>query len=219
MGDKGITMTSELRDYLVTHSIERTDVHRRLVHATATSLGDLSVMQIAEEQGALLTFLARLIGARTAVEVGTFTGYSALCIAEGLPEDGQLTCFDISEEWTSVGRPYWDEAGVGGRIGVIIGPAADTLAAWQPSEPVDLAFVDADKPGYPTYYELLLERLRPGGLIVVDNALYFGAVLDEDSRDDSVVAIRAFNDLVAGDDRVECVLMNVGDGLLCIRKR
>lgn len=215
--EKGLVMTPELREYLLAHSIPRTDVHRRLVAATAEALGDTAIMQIAAEQGPLLTFLARLVGARTAVEVGTFTGLSALCIAEGLGPDGELTCFDISEEWVSIGRPYWEEAGVADRIEVVIGPAAETLAAWTPPRPVDLAFIDADKPGYPTYYELLVERMAPGGLIVVDNALFSGAVLDDASDDDNVVAIRAFNEMVAADDRVDTVLVNVGDGLVCIR--
>ena len=125
---QGIPFTEDLRRYLVDHSLPRSDVHRRLVEVTRERLGDAAGMQIAEEQGPFLTLLARLIGARTAVEIGTFTGLSALCIAEGLPEEGRLTCFDLSDEWTSIGVPFWEEAGVADRITRVIGPAAETLA-------------------------------------------------------------------------------------------
>lgn len=218
MADKGIPMTDELRAYLLAHSLPRSEVHAELVAATRQAMGDLSIMQIAEEQGPFMTFLTRLVGAHRAVEVGTFTGLSALCIAEGLPADGHLTCFDISDEYVAVGRPYWERAGVGDRIDVVIGPAVETLAAWEPDGPVDLAFIDADKVSYGRYYERLLELLRPGGLVVFDNSLYFGAVL-EDRDDDNIRAIQAVNDAVAADDRVDAVLLNVGDGLLLARKR
>lgn len=218
MADKGIPMTDELRSYLLAHSIPRSAVHAELVAATRQAMGDLSIMQIAEEQGPFMTFLTRLVGARRAVEVGTFTGLSALCIAEGLPVDGHLTCFDISNEYVAVGRPFWERAGVEDRIEVVLGPAVETLAAWEPDGPVDLAFIDADKVSYGRYYERLLELLRPGGLVVFDNSLYFGAVL-EDRDDDNIRAIQAVNDAVAADDRVDAVLLNVGDGLLLARKR
>ena len=218
MANKGIQLTDELLTYVLGHSIPRTGVHRRLVAATEEQLGDTSRMQISEEQGPLLTFLARLVGARQAVEVGTFTGLSALCIAEGLAEDGRLTCFDLSEKWTSIGVPYWEEAGVADRIELVIGPAAETLAARSFDPPVDFAFVDADKGGYLTYIDLLLERMRPGGLIVVDNTLYGGAVLDP-VAEGNPAEIRRFNDAVATDDRMDATLVNVGDGLMLLRKR
>lgn len=218
MAGKGITVTDELVGYLLEHSIPRSQVHRDLVVATREAMGDRAIMQISPEQGPLLTFLARLIGAREAVEVGTFTGLSALCIAEGLPDDGHLTCFDVSDEYVAVGRPFWERADVAGRIDVVVGPAVETLAAYRPSRPVDLAFIDADKPSYRTYYELVMERLRPGGLIVFDNSLYSGAVLDP-TDDANTSAIMEVNDLVAVDDRVDAVLVNVGDGLLMARKR
>ncbi|MFZ4517253.1 MAG: O-methyltransferase [Microthrixaceae bacterium] len=219
MADKGIPFTEELRSYLLAHSLPRSEVHRDLVVATREAMGDLSIMQIAEEQGPFLTFLARLLGARRAVEVGTFTGLSALCLAEGLTADGRLDCFDLDGDYVAVGRPFWERAGVAERIGVHLGPAAETLAAFEPDGPVDLAFVDADKEGYDTYYELLLPMLRPGGLLVFDNTLYFGAVLDGSHEDPNVRAIRALNDKVAADDRVDTVLLNVGDGLLMARRR
>jgi caffeoyl-CoA O-methyltransferase len=219
MADKGIPFTDELRSYLLAHSIPGSPVHAELVAATRAAMGDLSIMQIAEEQGPFLTFLARLVGARRAVEVGTFTGLSALCIAEGLVDGGRLDCFDISDEYVSVGRPYWERAGVADAIDVHIGPAVDTLAAFSADEPVDLAFIDADKTNYANYFELILPMLRPGGLLVFDNSLYFGAVYDPGADDENVVAIRAVNDAVAADDRVDTVLLNVGDGLLMARKR
>lgn len=219
MDAKGLPVTPELRQYLLEHSLPRTDVHRRLVELTAEQLGDTAVMQIAEEQGPVLTFLTRLIGARVAVEIGTFTGLSALCIAEGLPVDGRLTCFDIAPEWTDMGRPFWEDAGVADRIDVVIGPAAERLAARTFDPLIDLAFIDADKTGYPIYLDLVLERMRPGGLVLVDNTLYFGTVLDPEPTDESVLAIQRFNDAVALDDRVDAVLLNVGDGLSCLRKR
>ena len=213
---KGIALTADLRGYLLDHSIPRSDAQRALVAATAEAMGDWAIMQIAEEQGPFLTWLARLIGAQWAVEIGTFTGLSALCIAEGLTSGGQLTCFDVNEDFVSVGRPYWEQAGVADRINVIIGPAAQTLAAFTADHPLDLAFVDADKPGYQTYFELLVPMMRPGGVVVFDNSLYFGEVL-KDSADSDVQAIKAVNDLVATDPRVEPVLLNVGDGLLMAR--
>lgn len=219
MDGKGLPVTPELRRYLLEHSLPRTDVHRRLVELTAEQLGGTAIMQIAEEQGPALTFLTRLIGARVAVEIGTFTGLSALCIAEGLPDDGRLTCFDVSAEWTDMGRPFWDDAGVADRIEVVIGPAAERLAGWSFDPPIDLAFIDADKTGYPEYLDLVLERMRPGGLVLVDNTLFGGAVLDPRAQDESAVAIRAFNDAVVADERVDVVLLNVGDGLTCLRKR
>ena len=222
MALKGLPFTDELQDYLLAHSMPRSVVHERLVEVTRDALGETARMQIAPEQGAFLTLLVRLIGARTAVEVGTFTGLSALCIAEGLPEDGQLTCFDISEQWTSIGVPFWEEAGLADRIELVIGPAAQTLAATSLDRPIDFAFIDADKAGYSLYVDLVLERMRPGGLIVVDNALFGGEVLAAAAGaevGESAAAIHAFNEAVAADDRVECSLVNVGDGLLLIRKR
>lgn len=176
-------------------------------------------MQIAPEQGTFLTLLTASLGARRAVEVGTFTGYSSVCIARGLAPDGHLLCCDVSEAWTSVARRYWARAGLADRIELRLGPAADTLASL-PEEPVvDLAFLDADKPGYHTYYELLLPRVRPGGLLLADNVLQHGGVLDPDDHAENTEAIRAFNDHVAADDRVDVVMLPLADGLTVARKR
>ncbi len=214
---KGLNFTEDLRDYLVTHSISPTSEQQAIVDTTLERVPDVAIMQIPAEQGALMTFLAGLVGAELAVEVGTFTGYSALSIALGLAPGGRLICCDVSEEYTAVGRPMWDAAGVGDRIEVRIGPAAETLAAL-PAEPhIDLAFVDADKTGYVDYYELLLPRMKPSGLMVIDNVLQGGAVLDAENHATSVDAIRRFNDHVAADDRSEVVMLNVADGLSLIR--
>jgi caffeoyl-CoA O-methyltransferase len=193
-------------------------VQRSLIEETA-KLGAVANMQVSPEQGAFLTMLTRLLGARHAVEVGTFTGYSALCIARGLPDDGHLVCCDVSEEWTSVGRKYWSEAGVEERIDLRIAPALETLEALPRDEAIDFAFIDADKPNYRNYYEALLPRLRRNGVIGVDNVLWSGAVLDENAADENTVAIKAFNDFVASDDRVDVVMLPLADGLTLARKR
>jgi len=176
-------------------------------------------MQIAPEQGALMEMLCRLLGARRAIEIGTFTGYSALCIARALPEDGRLVCCDVSEDWTSVGRPFWRRAGVESRIDLRIAPARETLESLADEPPFDFAFIDADKTGYTHYYEALLERVRPGGLILVDNVLWSGRVVEADVRDADTLAIRAFNEHVSRDSRVDCVMLPVSDGLTLLRVR
>lgn len=217
MTPKSFLLTTELHDYLIGHSDPVDEVQADLIAETA-ALGEISSMQIAPEQGLLMTMLTRLIGARNAIEIGTFTGYSALAIARGLPEDGHLLCLDVSAQWTDVALRYWQRAGVADRIELILGPAADTLRSL-PDEPMyDLAFLDADKAAYWVYLEELHPRMRPNSLIVVDNVLRGGRVLEDGgSRDDA--AIRAFNDSMAGDDRFDTVLLPVADGLTFLRKR
>jgi predicted O-methyltransferase YrrM len=215
---KSFLLSSELSDYLVTHGTPPDAVQEALITETA-ALGAVAGMQIAPEQGAFLTVLTRLIGARSAIEVGTFTGYSALCIARGLPADGRLTCCDVSEEWTAVGRRAWDNAGVGDRIDLRIAPALDTIAALPADTAFDLAFIDADKPNYANYFDALLPKLRTNGVILVDNVLWDGRVVQADATDENTVAIRAFNDKVAHDDRVETVMLPIADGLTLCRKR
>lgn len=215
---KSFHLGTEVHDYLVAHGTPPDPVLRDLAEETAR-LGSIAMMQIAPEQGSFMTLLARAIGARQVIEVGTFTGYSALCIARGLPEDGRLLACDVSEEWTSIATRYWKRAGVAGRIELRLGPAIDTLRAL-PAEPrFDMGFIDADKPSYPAYYEEILARLRPGGLILVDNVLWFGRVIDPAADDPQTLAIRAFNDQVAADPRVDCVMLPVSDGLTLLRKR
>jgi predicted O-methyltransferase YrrM len=215
---KSFTLSPEVHQYLLDHGSRPDDVQRALIERTREAAKDFAGMQIAPEQGAFMTMITRLIGARRAIEVGTFTGYSALCIARGLPDDGHLLCCDVSEEWTAIGREHWEKAGVADRIELRIAPAIETLSALPRAESVDLAFIDADKTNYANYYEELLVRLRPNGLIMVDNTLWGGRVLDESDRSDDTVAIRAFNDSVAADDRVDCVQLPISDGLTLLRK-
>jgi caffeoyl-CoA O-methyltransferase len=153
------------------------------------------------------------------VEVGTFTGMSALCVARGMGPQGRLLCCDVSEEWTSIARRYWEKAGVADRIELRLGPAADTLRSLPVEPTFDFAFIDADKASYPIYYEEILKRLRPGGLVTVDNVLWSGDVVRPDKQDADVVAIRRFNELVAADRRVEAVIVPIADGLTIARKR
>ena len=182
----------------------------------------MSMMQIGPDQGALLALLVRLIGAKHTLEIGTFTGYSALTVAQALPEGGKVIACDISEEWTAVARRYWREAGLDDRIELRLGPAAETLKALLQAGGAgsfDFAFIDADKSGYDTYYELCLQLIRPNGLIAIDNVLWSGAVLDPKKSDADTVALRALNLKIRDDARVDSALLTVGDGLMLARKR
>jgi caffeoyl-CoA O-methyltransferase len=215
---KSIIVTQAVQDYAVAHSSSPPDdVQRSLIEATH-ALGGVSMMQISPDQGAFMTLLTKIVDARFAVEVGTFTGYSSICIARGLADGGRLLCCDVSEEWTAIAREHWDKAGVTDRIELKIGPAADTLRALPADPPIDIAFIDADKPGYPTYYEEIVERLRPGGLVLLDNVLWSGNVVDDEDQSENTVAIRAVNDHVAADSRVDAVMLPIADGLTIARK-
>jgi len=218
MIDKFVAMTPEVYRYLVNHRSDQDPVLADLAAETA-ALGNVSLMQIAPEQGAFMALLARAIGARDAVEVGTFTGYSALCVARALPDDGRLLCCDISEEWTSVGRRFWERAGVAHKIDLRLGPALETLQALPSTDQFDLAFIDADKLSYAAYYEEILPRLRPNGLILFDNVLWMGEVANPYAQDQETLALRALNDRLATDPRVESVMIPVSDGLSIVRKR
>jgi caffeoyl-CoA O-methyltransferase len=215
---KTVAVTPEVHAYLVAHGTPPDAVQRSLIEATE-ALGAVSGMQIAPEQGAFMTLLTKLVDARFAVEVGTFTGYSSICIARGLAPGGRLLCLDVSEEWTAVAREHWAQAGVEDRIELRLGPAADTLRALPADPPIDLAFIDADKPGYRTYYDEIVERLRPGGLVLLDNVLWGGAVVDPSDTSENTEAIRAVNDHVAADDRVDVVMLPIADGLTIARKK
>jgi caffeoyl-CoA O-methyltransferase len=216
---KSFHLTAEIHDYLTTHSTPLDGIQRDLIAETAEATGGFARMQIAPEQGVLMTLLTRALRVHDAVEIGTFTGYSSLAMARGLPADGHLLCCDVSEEWTSIARRYWERAGVADRIELRIGPAADTLAALPDEPQFDLAFIDADKTGYRRYFDELVPRLRPGGVILVDNVLWSGNVIDASDASDDTVALRAFNDHVVADDRVDCVMLAVSDGLTFITKR
>jgi len=215
---KHLSMTPALHDYLVEHGAPPDPVQRALIDATA-KLGPIARMQIAPEQGAFMTWLARALGATRILEVGTFTGYSTLCLARGLPESGRVLALDMSAEWTAIGRRHWEQAGVARKIELRIGPALDSLRAL-PLEPAfDLAFIDADKTGYKAYIEEILPRLRVGGVILVDNVLWGGSVVAPDKQDEDTLAIRAFNDAMARDPRVDPVMLPISDGLTLLRKR
>jgi caffeoyl-CoA O-methyltransferase len=175
-------------------------------------------MQIGDDQGQLLTMLTRLVGARRAVEVGTFTGYSSLCIARG-PADGQLLCCDVSEEWTRIAVRAWQQAGLADRIELRLAPALETLRALPAGAELDLVFIDADKPNYGGYWDELVPRVRPGGLLLADNVLWSGEIVEPDEDDRNRTALREFNDKVAADDRVELVMLPAFDGLTIARKR
>ena len=218
-GPKSFFLNPEAQAYLVDHSRPADDVLETLVEETRKATGGLSLMQIAPEQGAFMQLLVAATGARSAIEVGTFTGYSSICIARGLPEDGRLLCLDTSEEWTEIARRAWEKAGVAHKIELQIAPAADALRALPEDTRFDFAFIDADKPNYGVYYDEILKRMPSGGLIVCDNVLWMGAVIDPEAKDENTLAIRAFNDRVAGDARVETAMIAVGDGLLLARKR
>lgn len=216
---RNFLVTDAVRSYAVDHGSWRPDPVVRRLQSDTAGLGDVAKMQIGDDQGQLLTMLGRLIGARRAVEVGTFTGYSSLCIARGLVDGGSLLCCDISEEWTSIARRAWAAAGVADRIELRIAPALDTLRSLPERADLDLVFIDADKPGYPAYWAELVPRVRPGGLLLADNVLWSGKVTEPDGADDDTDALRAFNDLVAADDRVETVVLTAFDGLTIARRR
>ncbi|OGP84377.1 MAG: SAM-dependent methyltransferase [Deltaproteobacteria bacterium RBG_13_65_10] len=211
-------MTPALYAYLVAHGHNHDPVLDALSEETIR-LGGISRMQVAPEQGSLLSILVRAIGARSAIEIGTFTGYSAICIARGLAPDGRLLCCDTSEAWTSIARRYFEKAGVADQITLRIGPAIETLNALGPDERPDFAFIDADKRSYRAYYEALLPRVRSNGLLVLDNVLWSGRVIDPADREEDTQAIRAMNDFIATDRRVQAVMLAVADGLTIVRKR
>ena len=220
MANKTIGISDELAAYVLEVGTREPDVLARLRRETA----DIPQhgMQIAPEQGAFLALLVELLGARRCIEVGTFTGYSSTAVALALPDDASLVCCDVSDEWTSMARRYWDEAGVAGKIDLRLGPAADTLDALLEDggqDTYDFAFVDADKSGYDGYYERLLRLVRPGGLIAFDNTLWGGAVLDEDSEDEDTRALKTLNAKLAGDERVSLCLLPVADGVTLARPR
>ena len=218
-GTKSVASSEALYDYIVAHGSGPPDAVLRELQEETAKIGAVARMQIDAEQGALLTWLTRTLGVRRAIEVGTFTGYSSLCIARGLPADGSLVCLDVSEEWTGIARRYWEKAGLTERIELRIAPAAESLEALDAVETFDLAFIDADKTSYAAYLELLLPRVKTGGTILVDNVLWSGAVVDPSRDDPDTEAIRAFNDRVAADPRVDAVMLGRFDGLTLLRKR
>jgi caffeoyl-CoA O-methyltransferase len=220
MSSRTIQMTDRLYDYLLKVSLREPPLLAELRAETAKL--PMAGMQISPEQGQFMALLAELIGARRAIEVGTFTGYSSLCVAQALPSDGKLIACDISEEFTSVARRYWAKAGMTGRIELRLAPALDTLKsllAGGGAGSFDFAFIDADKTQYDAYYEAILKLLRPGGLVTIDNVLWSGAVADGRKRDADTVALRALNEKLKTDKRISLSMLPIGDGLTLARKR
>lgn len=221
MSRNSINLSPALEQYLLAHSLREPALLQEL-RARTSELAQAN-MQISPVQGQLMGLLAKLINAKKVIEVGTFTGYSALSVAEALPEDGQLIACDVSEDWTSIAQEYWARAGVQDKITLKLAPAAQTLdellAAGHEGS-FDMAFIDADKSNYATYYERCLKLLRPGGIVLVDNVLWGGQVCDEGAQDEDTKAIRALNALIHQDERVEMMsMLPVGDGLTIARKR
>jgi caffeoyl-CoA O-methyltransferase len=213
-------LSDELYDYLLRVSLREPELLGRLREETGAL--EQANMQIGPEQGQFMALLVELLGGRRTLEVGTFTGYSALAVAQALPPDGRIVACDVSEEWTRVARRYWEEAGVAHKIDLRLGPARETLEALLAEgrrEDFDFAFIDADKPSYEAYYELCLELVRPGGLIAVDNTLWSGKVIDPTVTDSDTEAIRRFNEKLRVDERVTVSLVPIGDGLTLARRR
>ena len=220
MSSRTIVLNDALYEYLLSVSLREPDVLCRLREETAKM--PQNNMQISPEQGQFMALLVELTGARKCLEIGTFTGYSTLSLALALPEDGQIVACDISEEFTSRAKPYWQKAGVAGKIDLRLGPALETLDALiadGESGAFDFAFIDADKVNYQGYFQRSLDLIRRGGLILVDNVLWSGAVVDPARNDEDTEAIRAFNQTRAGDPRISLSLVPIGDGLTLARKR
>ena len=211
-------LEESLHDYVLDNTTAGDAVDASLSAATR-ELGGVARMQVARDQGAFLSMLVSAVRPRLAVEVGTFTGTSSLAIARALPDGGRLLCCDVSEEWTAIARHHWEAAGVSDRIDLVIAPAIQTLRALADDTQVDFAFIDADKTGYLAYYEELVPRLSDHGLLVVDNVLWSGRVMDTSILDDDTVALREFNARVVADDRVEVVMLSIGDGVSVVRRR
>ena len=220
MSRRSLALDERLQQYVLSHGVRESPLLARL--REETSRLEQARMQISPEQGQLMALLVELIGARRAIEVGTFTGYSALCVAGALPEDGRLIACDLSEEWTGIARRYWAEAGLAERIELRLGPANESLERLLRDgggDAFDFAFVDADKTGYLGYYEQLLRLVRPGGLIAFDNTLWSGRVADPAADDPDTRALRELNERLLGDERVSLSLIPIGDGLSLARRR
>lgn len=202
-----------ISDYAEARVTPPDEFQMALREVTRSRLPDFAEMQIGHDQSVLMEILARAMGARRAIEIGTFTGYSALAVVRGMGEAGRLICLDVSEEWTSIAREHWQLAGVADQIDLRLGPAIDSLRAMRDEQPFDLAFIDADKESYGDYFDALIERIRPGGLLLADNTLQNGRILDAANPRTAVVAMRRFNDKVAADNRLQSVLLPLGDGL------
>ncbi|HLT16965.1 MAG TPA: class I SAM-dependent methyltransferase [Acidimicrobiales bacterium] len=221
MADPGraLGLSPALYEYLVAHGTPPDATYEAIRADTLAEAPDAAGMQIGPDQYAFMRLLVQIVGVDLAVEVGTFTGTSAVAVASGLRPGGRLICCDVREDWTGIARRHWRAAGLDDRIELRLGPAVDTLRALPEDPPVDFAFIDADKPSYVDYYEALVPRLRPGGVLLVDNVLWKVRVIDPDDHDDNTEAIRRFNAHARADERVDRVMLPVGDGLTILRKR
>ena len=220
MSRSTLKLTDSVYDYMLEHSLRESEACRLLREETAPM--KMGMMQVSPEQGQFMAFLVRLTETRRALEIGTFTGYSALCVAQALPSDGRLVCCDVSEEWTSVGQRYWQSAGVSDKIALKIGPATETLQALREDGEegrYDFAFIDADTENYQVDYENVLSLLRTGGVLLIDNVLWGGSVANPGKNDDDTNAIRTLNQHLHGDDRVLLSMLPVGDGLTLVMKQ
>jgi caffeoyl-CoA O-methyltransferase len=219
MSNSTLFLNERVYEYLLSISLREDDLLRQLREETAREKS--SNMQIAAEQGQFMALLVKLIAANKALEIGTYTGYSSLCIAKAMSQQGQLICCDTSAQWTAIAQRYWDQAELAHKIDLRLAPALDTLdgllAEGHEGE-FDFAFIDADKQNYLNYYERCLQLLRPGGIVAVDNTLWNGAVADPDNRETDTLAIRDFNHRLHKDDRVDLSLVPIGDGLSLVRK-
>lgn len=215
MAGRAPFLPEKIARYIHEHSVREPQILRELRAATASV--PYSGMQIGADQGQFMALLVQAIGARNCLEIGTYTGYSALAVALALPADGRVICCDISEEWTAIARRFWDKAGVAHKIELRLGPALETLKELK--GPYDFAFIDADKGNYANYYEACLQLVRRGGIIAVDNTLWSGWVADAKRRDDDTRALRAFNDKLHRDERVSVSLLSLGDGVTLALKR
>lgn len=220
MANQTLSLSPALQNYLRAHSVKEHPLLTELREETTRTL-EAAPMQISPEQGQFFQFLLTLIQAKKALEIGTFTGYSAICMALALPEDGHVTCCDISRDWTRIAEKYWAKMGLSQKITLHLGPALntlDTLINNHEANTYDFAFIDADKPNYPRYYEKCLTLVRPGGLIAIDNVLWGGEVINPDNKNENTAAIRTLNDTVYHDNRVTQCMIPIGDGLTLVRK-
>ena len=215
MAGRAPFLPEKISRYIAQHSVREPRVLRELRAATAKL--PMAGMQIGADQGQFMAILVRMLGAKRCLEIGTFTGYSALAVALALPKDGRIVCCDVSEEWTAIGRPFWKKAGVEKKIDLRIAPALETLKKLK--GPFDFAFIDADKENYLAYYERCLKLLRRGGVIAVDNVLWSGEVANDGARDATTVALREFNDALHEDRRVDIALLSIGDGVTLALKK
>ena len=220
MSNRTLNLDDRLYNYLINHSLREADILQRLRRETAGH--EMARMQISPEQGQLMALMMHMLSARRVIEVGVYTGYSSLCMALALPEDGHIVACDINEEWTGIAKRYWREAGVGHKIELYLQPATTTLQQLldkQQQASFDFAFIDADKVNYLSYYELCMQLIRPGGLIAIDNVLWSGDVADASKSDADTEAIRRLNEHIYADTRVEISMLPIGDGLTLARRK